>query len=70
MLVILDWKTLEAVLVEEPHPTGVMVDGLPQRVRTTDPAHKPAHLTFDPRSQHDVVVSLGESAAMLIQVTF
>ncbi len=47
MLVVLNWETFVALLIDMPHQAGVVMRMVVHRVRPPDPAHEPAHLAIN-----------------------
>ncbi len=54
MFVVLNWKALEAALVEMPASGGIVVRVVPHRVSASDPLAKPTHFTIDQRAKNQM----------------
>ena len=56
MLIALNRKTLEPLLIDVSKTLGVVVSMAPHRMRTTDPFHESAQFTIKQWSQLEVIV--------------
>ncbi len=56
MLVVLDGKTLIALLVHMAQPARMIMGMVTHGMRPTNPFHETAHFAIDQRAQHEMVV--------------